>query len=81
MRQCNGGLPWLPVADREDGRERMKQKLFQIALLVRDYDEAIEFFTHALGFQLLQDTKLDVEPVSGSARELQTLHLTEKNTR
>ena len=37
----------------------MKQRLSQIALLVRDYDEAIEFFTHALGFQLLEDTKLE----------------------
>jgi catechol 2,3-dioxygenase-like lactoylglutathione lyase family enzyme len=26
-----------------------------VALLVRDYDEAIDFFTHALGFQLRED--------------------------
>jgi catechol 2,3-dioxygenase-like lactoylglutathione lyase family enzyme len=26
-----------------------------VALLVRDYDEAIDFFTHALGFRLRED--------------------------
>jgi catechol 2,3-dioxygenase-like lactoylglutathione lyase family enzyme len=29
-----------------------------VALLVRDYDEAISFFTRALGFELLEDTPL-----------------------
>ena len=28
-------------------------------LVVRDYDEAIAFFTHALGFELIADTALD----------------------
>jgi catechol 2,3-dioxygenase-like lactoylglutathione lyase family enzyme len=27
-----------------------------VALLVRDYDDAIQFFTHALGFTLREDT-------------------------
>ena len=36
----------------------MKQTLFQIALVVRDYDEAIEFYTRKLNFDLLEDTKL-----------------------
>ena len=35
-----------------------KQKLGYIALLVRDYDEAIDFYTQALGFQLIEDTSL-----------------------
>ncbi|WP_144602155.1 VOC family protein [Algoriphagus algorifonticola] len=36
----------------------MKQQLGQISLLVRDYDEAINFYTHVLGFELLEDTQL-----------------------
>jgi len=34
----------------------MAQELGHVALLVRDYDEAIEFFTQALSFRLLEDT-------------------------
>ena len=34
----------------------MKQSLLHIALVVRDYDEAIEFFTKKLHFTLLEDT-------------------------
>lgn len=34
----------------------MKQQLFQIALLVRNYDEAIEFYTKVLDFDLIEDT-------------------------
>lgn len=33
----------------------MNQKLVAVALLVRDYDEAIAFFTRRLGFRLLED--------------------------
>ncbi len=33
----------------------MTQRIAHVALLVRDYDEAIAFFTHSLGFQLLED--------------------------
>jgi len=36
----------------------MKQHLGSIALLVRDYDEAIAYYTHSLGFSLLEDTAL-----------------------
>ncbi len=36
----------------------MKQHLANIALLVSDYDEAIAWYTQALGFTLLQDTDL-----------------------
>jgi catechol 2,3-dioxygenase-like lactoylglutathione lyase family enzyme len=28
---------------------------------VRDYDEAIKFFTKAIGFELLEDTRLDAQ--------------------
>ncbi len=37
---------------------RMNQRIFQIALIVEDYDEAIDFYTRKLGFQLLEDTRL-----------------------
>ena len=34
----------------------MKQSLALTALLVRDYDEAIEFYVSKLGFELIEDT-------------------------
>ena len=34
----------------------MNQRLVQIALVVRDYDEAIQYYTQVLGFELLEDT-------------------------
>lgn len=33
-------------------------KLAQLSLVVRDYDEAIAWYTHALGFALVEDTPL-----------------------
>ncbi len=36
----------------------MTQTLAAIALLVRDYDEAIAYYTGVLGFDLLEDTRL-----------------------
>lgn len=36
----------------------MKQRLAQIAIVVDDYDKAIEFYTQKLGFDLLEDTVL-----------------------
>ena len=37
----------------------MAQRLAQISLLVRDYDEAIAFYTEKLGFVLFEDTALE----------------------
>ncbi len=34
----------------------MKQSILHIALVVRDYDEAIEFYTRKLHFELIEDT-------------------------
>ncbi len=34
----------------------MQQSIFHIALVVRDYDEAIEFYTKKLHFTLVEDT-------------------------
>jgi catechol 2,3-dioxygenase-like lactoylglutathione lyase family enzyme len=39
----------------------MNQRIAHIALLVSDYDEAIEFYTKKLGFTLIEDTKLSDE--------------------
>lgn len=36
----------------------MKQYLAQISIVVKDYDDAIEFYTQKLSFQLLEDTQL-----------------------
>ncbi|HEX8314482.1 MAG TPA: VOC family protein, partial [Flavisolibacter sp.] len=33
-------------------------RIVQLALVVRDYDEAIAFYTQKLGFDLIEDTKL-----------------------
>ena len=35
------------------------QQFFQMALVVRDYDEAIAFYTQKLGFELIEDTRLN----------------------
>lgn len=34
----------------------MKQSIAHIALVVKDYDEAIRFYTEKLGFELIEDT-------------------------
>ena len=36
----------------------MKQTLGLVALVVRDYDEALEFFVGRLGFDLVEDTEI-----------------------
>jgi len=36
--------------------ESMKQSIAHVALIVRDYDEAIEFFTNKLRFTVVEDT-------------------------
>lgn len=37
----------------------MYQRIAHIALVVKNYDEAIEFYTQKLDFALLEDTKID----------------------
>ena len=39
-----------------DRQSQMKQSIVHVALVVRDYDEAIEFFTKKLDFHLVEDT-------------------------
>jgi catechol 2,3-dioxygenase-like lactoylglutathione lyase family enzyme len=55
----------------------MSRRIAQTALLVRDYDEAIRFFTQALGFTLLEDSPagpgkrwVRVAPAGGAGGEL-----------
>ena len=36
----------------------MSARISQLSLMVRDYDEAIRFFTESLGFMLLEDSPL-----------------------
>ncbi|MCI4671658.1 MAG: VOC family protein [Bacteroidia bacterium] len=40
----------------------MKRILNKISLVVKDYDEAIDFYTNKLGFLLIEDTPLPDEP-------------------
>ena len=37
----------------------MNQRISHIALVVKDYDEAIKFYTKKLNFDLLEDTPID----------------------
>ena len=39
----------------------MPQRIAHIALVVKDYDEAIDFYVNKLDFVLLEDTKLSEE--------------------
>ena len=39
----------------------MQQSLVRIALVVREYDEAIAFYTGVLGFDLIEDTLISEE--------------------
>lgn len=40
-------------------QSKMKQYIAQITLVVKDYDEAIEFYTRKLHFSLIEDTVLN----------------------
>lgn len=37
----------------------MNQRIAHIALVVKEYDEAIKFYLEKLDFELLEDTKID----------------------
>jgi len=39
----------------------MKQSVCLIALVVRDYDEAIAFYVDVLGFELIEDTTVEAQ--------------------
>lgn len=37
----------------------MSQRIAHIALVIKDYDEALDFYLNKLDFRLLEDTKID----------------------
>lgn len=39
----------------------MSQSIAQLSLVVREYDEAIAFYVHTLGFTLLEDTAMPAQ--------------------
>jgi catechol 2,3-dioxygenase-like lactoylglutathione lyase family enzyme len=39
----------------------MTQTIASVAVIVRDYDEALAYFINVLGFELIEDTRLDPE--------------------
>ncbi len=39
----------------------MPQTIGYVSVLVRDYDEAITFYTNILGFELIEDTPVEVQ--------------------
>ena len=39
----------------------MKPRIGSVTLVVDDYDDAIAFYTGALGFELIEDTQLDAD--------------------
>jgi len=39
----------------------VKQSIGLVALVVRDYDEAVEFYLNRLGFALVQDTRVEAQ--------------------
>ena len=39
--------------------EAMNQFLAMVSIVVDDYDEAIDFYTRKLGFEIIEDTPID----------------------
>lgn len=54
---CNTHTRLLPAIRKNE--KSMYQRIAHIALVVKDYDEAIEFYTQKLDFTLLEDTRID----------------------
>lgn len=48
--------PWSAFDEHTVSICVMKQSIAHVALIVRDYDEAIAFYTRKLGFTLVEDT-------------------------
>src|SRR4030081_3421047 len=44
------------IPDRQFNELTMAQTLGHVTLVVREYDEAVSFFSGALGFRLIEDT-------------------------
>ncbi len=57
----NGAGTWSPSGSPRSFLANGEQlaHIGLVALLVRDYDEAIDFYVGAVGFRLVEDTPLD----------------------
>jgi catechol 2,3-dioxygenase-like lactoylglutathione lyase family enzyme len=51
----------MDMTGADDRPSSSRQTIDQIALVVRDYDEAIHFYVHVLGFTLVEDTVVQVQ--------------------
>jgi catechol 2,3-dioxygenase-like lactoylglutathione lyase family enzyme len=52
-------LPILPSPQTMDDNHSMNQSVGQVAIVVRDYDEALDFYVGVLGFKLIEDTRIN----------------------
>src|SRR5438045_860537 len=50
--------PFTPCRTIEARRAMTRQHLGYVALLVRDYDEALSYYTGKLGFEIVEDSDL-----------------------
>ncbi len=51
-------LWWQRIGSNHIGKSTLSHSIALVSLVVRDYDEAISFFTRALRFRLVEDTPL-----------------------
>jgi len=51
-----GPIRWRSKSQQRNVNSIMKQSIIHIALVVKDYDEAIAFYTEKLHFTLVEDT-------------------------
>jgi len=54
-------LQILPSPQWSDDNRSMNQSVGQVAIVVRDYDEALNFYVGVLGFKLIEDTPIDAQ--------------------
>jgi catechol 2,3-dioxygenase-like lactoylglutathione lyase family enzyme len=50
-----------PFRNSERVHRAVNQSIGQVALLVRDYDEALKFYVDTLGFELVEDTPIHAQ--------------------
>ena len=56
-----------PAGGTLPAAERARQHIAAVALVVRDYDEALAFYVGKLGFTLVEDTPLSPRTNAGCA--------------
>jgi catechol 2,3-dioxygenase-like lactoylglutathione lyase family enzyme len=55
------GLQILLSPQSRDDNHSMNQSVGQVAIVVRDYDEALNFYVGVLGFKLIEDTPIHAQ--------------------